>query len=401
MLCKGFADEPPGFSLFRNGPDRPRGVARRRAGSSGMAGRPDRRRILKRDRQDIPEHGKYQAIFQVVKGAVCFQIDGPPAFMLCAEKSSNREDAGIVMTAAGDLKREITSYMLERGADLVGFAAADRWHEDGRVPVPYRPDALWPRTRTVIVLGIQMPLPVVETTPSVQHRDLYNACNRTLDDAAFSLARWLNRRGHAAIPLSRDGYANIHVLIQKPAAAFSHGLAAHYSGIGHKGINNTVLTDAYGPRVRFASVFTAVALPADPAPLRNRCVRCGACVRLCPVRALRISKEELADRRIVVADYSARACAEWARVLTEKGCYPCGICIKVCPVGEDRILYGREKTLMHYRREADATADTQDPDYRAWAHIRAHGSLIPEADALSLAGLRPAAEKIIRENGRS
>lgn len=301
----------------------------------------------------------------------------------------------------GDLKREITLYLQDRGADLVGFARPDRWHEDGRVPGPYRPDALWPMTRTVVVIGIQMPLPVVETTPSVQHRDLYNTCNRALDDLAFSLTRWLNRQGHAAIPLSRDGYANIHVLIRKPAAAFAHGFAAHYSGIGHKGINNTILTEAFGPRIRFVSVFTAARLPADPLPSENHCIRCGACVRLCPVQALRITKKELAERKVVVADYNARACAEWARALTEKGCYPCGICVKVCPAGADRILYGRDKGLNHYRREAGAPADTDDPDYRAWAHIRAHGSLIAEEDALSLAGLRPVAERIMKENKTS
>ena len=88
-----------------------------------------------------------------------------------------------------DLKKEITAYLQDRGADLVGFTSPDRWVKDGRVSAPYRPDALWPLTRSIIVIGIQMPLPVVETTPSVQHRDLYNTCNRVLDDLAFAI-RW-------------------------------------------------------------------------------------------------------------------------------------------------------------------------------------------------------------------
>jgi len=70
-------------------------------------------------------------------------------------------------------------------------------------------------------------------------------------------------------------------------------------------------------------------------------------------------------------------------------------------VGVDRILYGREKSLNHYRRETTAPADTNDPAYRAWAHIRSHGSLIAEEDALSLADLRRVAEKIIEENKTS
>ena len=297
-----------------------------------------------------------------------------------------------------DLKKEITAYLQDRGADLVGFTSPDRWVKDGRVSAPYRPDALWPLTRTIIVIGIQMPLPVVETTPSVQHRDLYNTCNRVLDDLAFALTRWLNRRGHAALPLSRDGYANIHVLIRKPAAAFAHTFSAQYAGVGHMGVNNTILTEAFGPRVRFVSVLTAAGIPADPAPMKNICIRCGACSRLCPVEALPITKKELTDPQVVVAKFNRRACAEWARALTEKGCYPCGVCIKVCPVGKDRQLYGREKVLNHYREEKGSPGDTDDPYYRAWAHIRAHGSGVSEEDALSLAGLRPVAEKIIKEN---
>jgi epoxyqueuosine reductase QueG len=93
------------------------------------------------------------------------------------------------------------------------------------------------------------------------------------------------------------------------------------------GVNNTILTEAFGPRVRFVSVLTAEGIPADPAPAKNICIRCGACARLCPVEALAITKEELADPQVVVAKFNRRSCAEWARALTEKGCYPCGICI--------------------------------------------------------------------------
>jgi epoxyqueuosine reductase QueG len=297
-----------------------------------------------------------------------------------------------------NLKKDITDYLQDRGADLVGFASSGQWVQDGRVSDAYRPESIWPQTRSVIVIGLQMPLPIVETTPSVQHRDLYTTCNRRLDDLAFDLTRRLNRQGHAAIPLSRDGYANIHILIRKPAAAFAHIFSAYYARLGHIGINNTILTHAFGPRVRFVSVFTDVRLPAETDRAQRLCIRCGACVRLCPVQALQISKKDLADSNIPVATYQRRACAQWARALTERGCYPCGICIKVCPVGEDRKLYGREKTLRHYAKEREAPLDTNDLYYRAWAHIRGHGSGITDQDALSLGDLREAAEKIKQEN---
>jgi epoxyqueuosine reductase QueG len=274
------------------------------------------------------------------------------------------------------MKDKIVRHLYDQGADMVGVAAVETWARVGRVPEPYRPESLWPPARSVIVIGLEVPLPIVETTPSTQHMELYRTCNRRLDDMAFDLTRWLNRRGQASVFFSRDGYSSIDVLIEKPAAAFAHNFAAEYAGLGNVGVNHTILTRPYGPRVRFVSIFTAAELQPDPMLGESLCIRCGACVECCPVQAFSISKEELrSDQPVVVAEYDKRACAQRSKLLRNKGCYPCGICIKVCPVGEDRKLYGREKALRHYRREAKALArDPDDPAYSAWVHVRRHGS---------------------------
>ncbi|MCK9273960.1 MAG: 4Fe-4S dicluster domain-containing protein [Syntrophales bacterium] len=272
-------------------------------------------------------------------------------------------------------EQEIIDYAIQRGADLAGFASVDWWNREEHAPEEYRPRAIWPQTRSVIVLGMGMPLPIVETTPSVQHRDLYNACNRSLDDIAFDLARWLGRKGHAAVPIGRDGYANIHVLLKNPRAAFSHNLAAYYAGLGYIGINNTVLTRKLGPRVRFVSILTDAVLSGTGPMNEPLCIRCGACSSFCPADALPITREELRDPAVPVAEYDRTACTLWARELTRRGCYPCGICIKVCPVGDDRKIFGREKAIGHYRKELETPiVNAPDPLHRSWMHIRRHGS---------------------------
>ena len=65
------------------------------------------------------------------------------------------------------LRDLIIKFCKDRGADLVGFAPVERWEEAGEVPPDFRPQALWAPARTVIVMGMEMPLPIVETTPSI------------------------------------------------------------------------------------------------------------------------------------------------------------------------------------------------------------------------------------------
>ena len=157
--------------------------------------------------------------------------------------------------------------------------------------------------------------------------------------------------------------------MKKPAAAFAHIFAAQYSGLGNVGVNHTILTEEFGPRVRLVSVFTEAELPPDRMLEKPLCIRCRACVDCCPAAAFTYKEDSL------VAEYDKLACARRSKLLVQKGRYPCGICIKVCPVGKDRELYHSTKTDRHYRREQEALLrDQEAPAYKAWTHIRRHGS---------------------------
>ena len=98
------------------------------------------------------------------------------------------------------------------------------------------------RAKTVIVMGIEMPLPVVETTPSVLHMELYRTVNRELDRLAVNLTRHLNRLGHASFFFTRDGFSSLKALKEKNLAAFSHVMAAKYAGLGTIGVSHCLLT---------------------------------------------------------------------------------------------------------------------------------------------------------------
>ena len=267
------------------------------------------------------------------------------------------------------LKESTAAFARERDADLVGFAPALRWDEYGEVPVEFRPRSIWPLARIVIVLGMAMPLLIVETTPSVPHMELYRTVNAALDKLAYDLTRHLNRQGYASVYFTHDGFSSLRALREYNLAAFSHAMAAKYAGLGTIGVSHCILTPEFGPRVRFISVFTAVEIPPDPVMSGQLCIECGLCARCCPKGALGWKKGRMP------ADYDKTACLEMAEELTKERRYPCGICVKVCPIGADRQLYKAEGSGKKYLMEKEVLARNPDsPEYRSWTHMRKYGS---------------------------
>ena len=217
-------------------------------------------------------------------------------------------------------------------------------------------------------MGLEMPLPIVETTPSVVHMELYRTANVELDQLAYNLTRYLNRLGHASFFFPRDGFGSMKALRENNRAAFSHGMAAKYAGLGTVGVSHCLLTPEFGPRVRFVSVLSSTGFPPDPMTEKELCIKCEACAKCCPKKAIRMRQEQ------VIGDYDSMACLEMAEELTARRCYPCGICTKVCPIGEDRALYKQKSAMKKYLREAEALAtNPEDPQYKSWAHLRKYG----------------------------
>jgi epoxyqueuosine reductase len=268
-----------------------------------------------------------------------------------------------------EIKDDIIRFCRERNAELVGFAPVERWDEYGEVPPAFRPGAIFPQARTVIVIGMSMPLPVVETTPSALHQELYTTTNRQLDDLAVELTRYLNRMGHASFPFTRDTYTSMRALRENNLAAFGHVPAAKYAGLGTIGMNQCILTPEFGPRVRFVSVFTAAEIPPDPMQPKDLCIKCELCAESCPKNAIK----PRVDR--VVGDYDKTACLEMHEELVKRRCYPCGICTKVCPIGKDRKLYKSKGIRKKYGKEREILAANPDaPEYKSWTHVRKYGA---------------------------
>ncbi|WP_378953563.1 epoxyqueuosine reductase [Pelosinus sp. sgz500959] len=273
-----------------------------------------------------------------------------------------------MMSNLEEIKQQIVEYAKGMGASLVGFAPLERWKESNEVHPSYHPDGIWSEAKTVIVLGVPILLPILETTPSINYVEQYDTSNVMLDQIAYRLAIYLNDLGHASIFLPRDGYGNIEILIDKPVAAFSHVYAGKYAGLGTIGYNNTLLNEKYGPRVRYVSVFTDLSLPGDSLVEKELCNGCRVCQKLCPSRAFTTRDNE------VVAKMDKVACARYHADLKHENRYPCGICIKVCHVGKDRQLYKSNNIKLYLEEKEAIQKNPDDPRYRGWVHCRTHGS---------------------------
>jgi epoxyqueuosine reductase len=263
------------------------------------------------------------------------------------------------------LKREIRAKCTDFDIPLVGFAPAERWDSppfEPWVPEEFRPGYIIPGTKTVIVIGLPVFLPVIETAPSIYYHELYKTVNGLLDSNAYRISLFLNRKGFCSVPVPRDGYGSLGILKENPFAFFSHRHAAYLAGLGNFGINNTILTREFGPRVRFASIFTNIVIQPDPVIEEPLCIHCMKCREACPVHAL-------GDKDYPGSITDKNRCIMRSEALLKSYRSPCGICIKVCPVGRDRELYGREDPEIYNEKNEDF-----DRFHKGWHHVRSYGS---------------------------
>ncbi len=265
-------------------------------------------------------------------------------------------------------KADVVAYVHSLGVNLVGVTSVARWDEFDEVEPAYRPKAIWQEAKSVIVIGLPVFLPTVESTPSINYTELYTTSNILLDQTAYRLALYLTEHGHGSIFLPRDGYGAIEVLVDKPAAAFSQVFAAKYAGLGTVGFNHTLLHPKYGPRVRYGAVFTTLELESDPVYNQELCIHCRLCQKACPSQAFMAGEDD------VIAHMDKKACAVYHRDLRNENRYPCGVCIKVCPVGEDRKIFKNKNAALYLQEREALQKDPEDPRYAAWVHLRRHGS---------------------------
>ena len=133
--------------------------------------------------------------------------------------------------------------------------------------------------------------------------------NREITRIAYQIAKFLRQAGWNAFYLpggKQDGRFR--------TAPFYHMPALYLAGLGTLGLNCSILTPQFGPRVRVTSIITDCPLPAGEPLEQDLCTACNLCVENCPIGAI--------DGQGWKNPF---ACASY-------GC--CGTCIAICPVGQ-------------------------------------------------------------------
>lgn len=173
------------------------------------------------------------------------------------------------------LTEELKGYVLEMGADLIGFGSVDRLEG---APEIMRPQRYLPDASSMISIALHVNEAVCDliarharndtVPPSFHSYQLYTfvMINRKLDELAYQCAKFLEDRGYRAYPFP----ANLPH-ITKPSKLYpggpgdiSHRHVAVACGLGHLGWHTLLVTPKYASRQMLVTVVTNAPLDSDP-----------------------------------------------------------------------------------------------------------------------------------------
>ena len=268
------------------------------------------------------------------------------------------------------------------GGELVGIASADRF----AVALPgCRPDDLLRSARSVVVYVKRIPFGSATPHPSISYLQAgYYGLESHVNRLSYKIALWLEDHGAVSVPspAGRD-ILSLKVLTQEPEpkivmqGSFDLRLAAVQAGLGQIGVNNNLLTEEFGSRVRIGAVITRAALEPDQPKaygvVPEFCVMCGyRCVKACPAKALPgtgavdhyrcmvLRPDRVAPEKALAA-FDRRYSGPPLRLagnslaFTDNAPHPCATCITLCPMD-----YGRKLKKEGFHREGWSEADFND-----------------------------------------
>ena len=243
-------------------------------------------------------------------------------------------------------RSELEARAREAGADVFGVAEVARFDE---LPAEKHPRAIFPETRSVIVLGRRIPRGALRGVEEGTNFTIYSMYGNSLLDnnftslTTFRVSEFIEDNGWEAVPLPnlppevpamgvrvRPGAPEPNVMLDCDDAAVR-------AGVGEIGYAGVLLTPEYGPRQRIQVILTDAEI--EPSPLLEEaiCPREG-CQALCPLNAMDGERELwICGKRMTVAEIDYAACGRCNNGAMPNRWHPAGkpdrigsVCIRSC-----------------------------------------------------------------------
>lgn len=197
------------------------------------------------------------------------------------------------------MKNKIIELAKKCSADIVGFASADRFEKDDAI------FKILPETKTVIALAFRVLRGayrgIEEGSTYYQYTTMgvENMEETIMPMASIRVANLIEEEGYIALPQRRHQQIMAEENSTNPEVAYDSIYrnkhqelqmdfldAAVKCGIGEKGFHNTLLTDDFGPMVRYCFILTDAEIEPTPIISAHLCDNCGKCVAACPGKAI-------------------------------------------------------------------------------------------------------------------
>ena len=197
------------------------------------------------------------------------------------------------------MKDRIIEMAKNNCVDIIGFAPAERFLKDNPIFM------IMPETKTVIGLcfrilrGIYRGIEEGSTYYQYTTMAVENMEETIMPMAQLKIAMMLEEEGFLALPQRRHQQIMKETNSTNPEVAYDavfrgkeHELQIDFldtaikCGLGEKGLYNVLLTDEFGPMVRYCFILTNAEIEPSEEIIPHLCDRCGECIKACPGNAI-------------------------------------------------------------------------------------------------------------------
>jgi len=208
------------------------------------------------------------------------------------------------------VKSEIKKFLQDYSVEIIGF---------GKNPGDVQILEIGERLPRTIIFGYPLSKSVLETIvdhPTLIYKHHYKTVNWVLDQTAFHLVHFIEKRGKRAIAIP----ASQTVDWEHCRGHISHKLLAKEAGLGFIGRSGLLINPVYGAHVRYTSILTDLDFEPDE-KIEGTCGNCRKCIAVCPAQAINEEGVDLSRCFAKLREFSK---------IRGIGQYICGVCVKVC-----------------------------------------------------------------------